>query len=177
MGLKFYVAARFNRKNDIKKIRERLEALGHQLSFDWTDSESVVPYKDNEAGACQEAVKDINGVRSCDVFVLLTGNDESDVGKGLFVELGVSIASYLLIKKPKIYVIEPMNTKSVFFFHPAVIRLHCFEEVLHDVHRGFYFLCDGCNVQLPWEHRCHGDQAVIRGQQTDKPCECLECQR
>lgn len=175
MGLKFYVAARFNRKEDVRKIRQRLESLGHELSFDWTGSEVDIPYKDNEKKATLEAVKDINGVKNCDVFVLLTGNDENDTGKGLFVGLGAGIISNLLMKRPMIYVIEPMNTKSVFFYHASVIRLHCFEEVLRDVHRRFYFLCDGCNVNFPWEHRCHGDQAMAYGQQTDKPCECPEC--
>lgn len=36
-------------------------------------------------------------------------------------------------------------------------------------------ICDGCNVNPPWEHRCHGDRAMVLGEQTEFPCECPEC--
>jgi len=35
-------------------------------------------------------------------------------------------------------------------------------------------ICDGCNVREPWEHRCHGARAVVRGQQTGLPCQCKD---
>ena len=36
-------------------------------------------------------------------------------------------------------------------------------------------ICDGCNVREPFEHRCHGSQATVRGERTGLPCECSEC--
>lgn len=36
-------------------------------------------------------------------------------------------------------------------------------------------ICDGCNVREPFEHRCHGEQSVVMGEQTGKPCECQPC--
>jgi hypothetical protein len=36
-------------------------------------------------------------------------------------------------------------------------------------------LCDGCNVRPPWEHRCHGSSATVRGESTGRPCSCDEC--
>ena len=36
-------------------------------------------------------------------------------------------------------------------------------------------ICDGCNVKDGWEHRCHGDRAMVLGVQTLRPCECKEC--
>ena len=36
-------------------------------------------------------------------------------------------------------------------------------------------ICDGCNVNLPHEHRCHGNRSVVRGERMDKPCQCLDC--
>jgi len=36
-------------------------------------------------------------------------------------------------------------------------------------------VCDGCNVNLPFEHRCHGDRAMVSGEQTGKPCRCVDC--
>jgi len=36
-------------------------------------------------------------------------------------------------------------------------------------------LCDGCNVNPPFEHRCHGRKTMIMGQATNKICQCQEC--
>ena len=36
-------------------------------------------------------------------------------------------------------------------------------------------ICDGCNVNKPWEHRCHEENAYVGGEKTNKPCECAEC--
>jgi hypothetical protein len=37
------------------------------------------------------------------------------------------------------------------------------------------FICDGCSVVDPWEHRCHGSKSVVHGVQTYKTCQCLIC--
>lgn len=34
------------------------------------------------------------------------------------------------------------------------------------------YLCPGCNVREPFEHRCHHDDGAWMG---DPPCECPEC--
>jgi len=36
-------------------------------------------------------------------------------------------------------------------------------------------ICDGCNVLGSYEHKCHGDEAMVCGEQTYKPCECELC--
>lgn len=33
-------------------------------------------------------------------------------------------------------------------------------------------ICDGCNVNGNHEHRCHGNNIQIKGEPTDKKCEC-----
>lgn len=35
-------------------------------------------------------------------------------------------------------------------------------------------ICDDCNT-LHGEHKCHGENAFVRGEPTGKPCECREC--
>lgn len=35
-----------------------------------------------------------------------------------------------------------------------------------------YSICDGCRVLGNHEHRCHGNNIVVRGEFTDKKCEC-----
>jgi hypothetical protein len=34
------------------------------------------------------------------------------------------------------------------------------------------YLCDGCRVREPFEHRCHGDDGAWMG---DPACTCEEC--
>lgn len=36
-------------------------------------------------------------------------------------------------------------------------------------------ICDGCKVVFHYEHRCHGETAVVEGDQTGRPCECQPC--
>ena len=56
-----------------------------------------------------------------------------EAGTGMYVELGAAIASYLERGKPEIFVIGPHNSRSMFYFHPAVQRVDNLEGVL----RGF----------------------------------------
>ena len=37
-------------------------------------------------------------------------------------------------------------------------------------------ICDGCNVNEPFEHRCHGEgRIMVRGDVIDGACECTTC--
>lgn len=36
-------------------------------------------------------------------------------------------------------------------------------------------MCDGCNVRGVFEHRCHGANAQMQGESTNRMCECPEC--
>lgn len=36
-------------------------------------------------------------------------------------------------------------------------------------------ICDGCNVSKIWEHRCHGQPIMVRGEMLDVVCGCAEC--
>ncbi len=36
-------------------------------------------------------------------------------------------------------------------------------------------ICDGCDVEQPFEHRCHNERAVVRGEQKDEKCLCVNC--
>ncbi len=40
---------------------------------------------------------------------------------------------------------------------------------------GKRLICDGCNVRVPFEHRCHGIRSEVNGVQTGRQCECDDC--
>ena len=38
------------------------------------------------------------------------------------------------------------------------------------------YICDGCNVRAPFEHRCHEDRPMVRGEIAfGWTCECELC--
>ena len=127
--MKFYIAARFTLKEEVRKIYDLLKEKGHEITVDWTLHKPIQPYDQNKELAEEYTSEDIQGVKDCDVFVLI--GDEA--GTGVHTELGVAILSYLKHRKPLIYVIGENNTKSMFYFHPAVEIKKDIYEVLDDL--------------------------------------------
>lgn len=59
---------------------------------------------------------------------------------------------------------------------PVEIRYLPIETVMALAREYKMIICDGCNVNAPFEHRCHEHNAMIRGETTNKSCECPVCQ-
>ena len=127
--MKIYVATRFGRKDEVKKIYKKLIDNGHEISADWTVHQNMRPYENNERISEEYAIKDIEGVKNCEAFILLS--DEG--GQGMFVELGTAILSNLLYGRPKIFVVGEHNSNCLFFFHPSVMRKNSIEDVLKEL--------------------------------------------
>jgi len=131
--VKFYIAARTGRKEEVAALKSVIEKRGHSLAVDWMRHGNIKPYLENRGKAELHAIEDAQGARNCDVFILLS--DEG--GKGMYVELGIAIASHLETGKPKIYAVGEFNDSVIFFFHPAVMRKRTMQEVLSDFGEGF----------------------------------------
>lgn len=127
--MKFYIASRFGLREKVRVIYQRIQQKGYQISSDWTTHKPVKPYSQNPEISKEYAVDDIQGVRDCDVFVLLS----DQAGTGMYAELGAAILSNLEHGKPDIYVIGEYNDRSMFFFHPAVKRRETLDQVLDEV--------------------------------------------
>ncbi|MBI4983093.1 hypothetical protein HZC32_00410 [Candidatus Woesearchaeota archaeon] len=69
--MEFYIAARFDRKEEVRALYKELQARGHKISADWTLHEPIKPYESNQELARQYAFEDIEGARRCGVFVIL----------------------------------------------------------------------------------------------------------
>jgi hypothetical protein len=124
--MKFYVAARFGKKEEVKRIYEMLMGLGQEIVYDWTEEDPVKPYGENEELANEISVRMINASESCDVFVLIS----DEAGTDMYGELGSAITS----EKPgRIYVIGDFLDRSKLFFHPNVKRMKTIEDVLEDL--------------------------------------------
>lgn len=130
--MKFYIASHFSQKQRVRDLFTLLQSHGHEVTVDWTQHEGV-SFEEREAKSeiiREYARKDTEGVRGCDVFVLLSQPAD---GRAKYAELGVAIASYLDHNKPEVYVVGEDVTHSIFFFHPAVKQRQSFEEVLNEV--------------------------------------------
>ncbi|MBS3054245.1 MAG: hypothetical protein J4431_01785 [Candidatus Aenigmarchaeota archaeon] len=127
--MKFYIASRFGKAAEVKEMTKKLEEMGHSVTTDWTQHGAIKPYSQNASKAMLYSIEDVQGVLNSDVFILIT--DEG--GKGMYVELGVAIASFIEKKTPRIYIVGAHNENTIFFFHPSVSRKDSIQDVLDDI--------------------------------------------
>jgi len=128
--MKFYVACKFEDKAWALEAYKLIEEKGHEITTKWTEHVPIKPY-DKNPNASAYAIEDVIGVISADYFILKSSKEYSG-GKGLFVELGLAIASKLHKGKPEVYIIGDDMGKAIFYFHPVVKRRETLEEVLEE---------------------------------------------
>ncbi len=139
--MKFYIAARFDNQEKVREIYKKLAEKGHEVHTDWTVHTPFYPYISDPAKCAQYADEDINGAMNCDAFVLLAdehhnGQPEQKAkshGRGMFIELGAAMATFLQKGTPKVFVIGPDNDKAMFHFHHSITRLEAIEQVLENL--------------------------------------------
>lgn len=127
--MKIYIAARFDKKEEVRGLQKLLSEKGHEITADWTLHKPIKPYNENSEIAKDYATEDVNGAKDCDVFMLLT----DEAGTGMYVELGVAILSHLQSGKPKIYAVGEHISRSMFYFHPSVNRRENIGQVLKEL--------------------------------------------
>lgn len=128
--MKVYVAAKFNDKERVKAVYDQLKQAGHIITHEWVHNKQSYPFSHDPLFTAHCAAQDIEGVRSADVFILLSNAEPS---MGASAELGAAIATFLEFKKPYIYVVGPHFDTNFCFYHPAVIRKDSVEDVLFDM--------------------------------------------
>lgn len=127
--MKFYIAARVRRKDRVKKIQKMLVREGHEVLSTWVEEGQIIPYNKHSIKAGARSTQCINAIEKCDVFVLIS----DETGAGMYTELGMAIATNIIKKKPKIFVIGEHINRSMFFFYPAVTRKKDIMEVLKEL--------------------------------------------
>lgn len=130
--MRFYIAAFVGEMDRVRSIQQELRELGHEIAVDWTLYEGVA-YKERDRRPEQVreiAVRDMQGVRDSDVFVLLA---EPPDGRARYAELGAAIMSAIEKGRPRIYVLGEHTRYSVFFYHPTVKRVGSLSEILADI--------------------------------------------
>lgn len=133
--MKIFVSGQIGDVDNIRNIQQRLIDAGHQITHDWTRNETGDKMLAGDAAKLADiqetgkrAKSDIQGVIDADVYVLCT--DNAKVGKGMYAELGAALALNSTRKIPAVYILGTLNHMSVFYFHPAVVRLRDVEELI-----------------------------------------------
>ncbi len=129
MAIKFYIASSIKNKDKVQDVFNALITKGHEVTTDWTLTDDI---PEDERGLKKDymrsiAKRDFEGIRECDVFILLSAPSE---GRSMYVELGLAIAMYEATGKPSVFVVGSDNKESVFYFHPAVQCVGSLDETL-----------------------------------------------
>ena len=117
--MKFYIAGKFEERADVRKLMDKVEALGHTITCDWTIHEQS-DYR------IHYAIADVEGVQSCDVYVGRFLNENSY--KGALTEMGVALG-----QAKKVIVIGHAIDSCIFVNHPNVLKLETEEEFLGEL--------------------------------------------
>lgn len=117
--MKFYVAGKWEEREEIRKLQAELRRLGHLITIDWTWHEV-----DDPGFPSQYAVEDIIGATSADAYIGVFVNSHSY--KGALVEMGAALAC-----GKSVYIIGRAIDSCLFAGHPLVQRFDTELEFLN----------------------------------------------
>lgn len=130
-----YVAGKVAENNtSIQEVIGRFQKAGFTISHDWTRAKGIQkPYLDHTERNAAAAEDMRNGVKLCEVFVLLCGGDIY----GAMAEFGMALAAVIpeVFGQRRIYVVglpEQMR-QSILFTLPDVMVCETVDEVLTDL--------------------------------------------
>lgn len=123
--MKVYIASRTSEREEVKRLNTLLSQKGFEV-LDWTWHMPTKPYEEHKDIALQYSLEDVQMVKECDLFILLTTETS---GSGSTTEFGMALFSYELFKKPNIYVVGS-HINNMFFFHPGVKMVQTRDELL-----------------------------------------------
>ncbi len=125
--MKFYIGARYGRRDEALSLAEKLEGLGHRVTSTWVRQvEDEMLYDQGPDVAGQFAQKDIREVEECDVFVALSEEETNPYGRGgRHVEFGAALVLFKVI-----CVIGPLE--NLFHYHPHVANYETADHFIED---------------------------------------------
>lgn len=110
--MKIYVAGKWEEKDRVREVQQKLQLHGHTITHDWTTEESC---GDNEDKWKSHAVNDLAGVLNADAYV---GVFEKNLKySGAIAEFGIALGNGI-----PIYIIGHALDTNVFMRLPQVNR-------------------------------------------------------
>lgn len=127
--MKFYIAGKFEEKEQVLTVFERVRLAGHEVAYDWTTHIKSKPYRDHVERIQGYAENELTAILDSDVFVYLT----SERGTTLHMEFGAAIAKAKQFGNIAIYAVGEHNERSPWYFHPLVKRVDTVDAVFADL--------------------------------------------
>ena len=121
--MKFFVSGKVGVEDDAKAAMKVLRDAGHEITFDWTETEHLRPYDENATASREAAVKESRGVEEADVLIVIAHNR----GVGMYVELGIAIGSGVPVR-----IVTNEESRTMFFHHPLVRKVQSIEQILEE---------------------------------------------
>lgn len=133
--MKIFVSGQIGDVENVRNIQQKLIDAGHQITHDWTRNETGDKMLEGDAAKLADIAEtgrraklDIQGVVDADAYVMCT--DNSNPGKGMYVELGAALALNVTRNSPKVFIVGALNHMSVFYFHPAAIQVKSVDDLI-----------------------------------------------
>ncbi len=116
--MRFFVSGKFEDRKNVRELMDKLEALGHTITHDWT-----VDKETDEGYPVVHAMNDLRGVQVCDALVgrFIKKNHY----RGSLSELGAALGL-----NKKVYIIGHGADECIFTNHPSVQRFETELEFL-----------------------------------------------
>ncbi len=116
--MRFYLSAKWELKDTVARMRDRIISCGHTVPVDWTLRAFQRDYDTFEKSR-EFADEEARAILNSDILIHLSNMS----GRGKYVDLGIAIAGSLLQTRPKIYIVGSKANESQFYFHPIVNRI------------------------------------------------------
>lgn len=128
--MKFYIGARYGRKDEALELAIQLERLGHEITSTWIrQEEDEMGYTAEEGTTQQMAIKDVEEIGDAEAFIALSELESNPWGRGgRHVEFGVAVAGH-----KELIVIGPLE--NIFHYLPDITQYTNVEEFLVEMGR------------------------------------------
>jgi nucleoside 2-deoxyribosyltransferase len=131
--MKFYLASRFSRKDEIEHYARLLREDGHEVTSRWHTPGHQLGPAANEIEFRLRGTEDLEDVRRADAVIVHTGDVDPATGAstrgGYHTEVGIALG----LGKPIALVGEKLN---VFHYIPGVVRYDFFQDVWRAIEEG-----------------------------------------
>ncbi len=119
--MKFYVAGKWQDRENVRQLMDSIQGLGHVITYDWTiDEENAAGYP------VVNTINDTRGVQICDAYVGRFVNKNKY--QGALVEFGIALGC-----NKRIFIIGHAVDTCIFTNHPSVQRFETELEFLNYV--------------------------------------------
>lgn len=139
--MKFYIATKLERAADHQEMRKQLEALGHEITYDWTTHGSVK--NEGEQRIREVARAEFQGIKDADfVIVLLPG------GRGTHCEIGIALGlgkRVIIVADPEHGFFAQDSRTCAFYHHPLVVGRFPTTEACIEAEKNGWFTFWMCN--------------------------------